>query len=89
MLDEILNNLVNDYVCMFFCGVDISQVFSVKDIVCCSLVGLICKMSGFGFCLVLKLLQDEDCEYGYVIECGNKFVGVVFIDLLKVVLSQV
>ncbi|VDZ98438.1 glycine betaine/L-proline transport ATP-binding protein [Salmonella enterica subsp. enterica] len=36
----------------------------------------------------LKLLQDEDREYGYVIERGNKFVGVVSIDSLKAALSQ-
>jgi glycine betaine/proline transport system ATP-binding protein len=30
--DEILNNPANDYVRTFFRGVDISQVFSAKDI---------------------------------------------------------
>jgi CBS domain-containing protein len=33
-------------------------------------------------------LQDEDREYGYVIERGNKFVGIVSIDSLKTALSQ-
>ena len=35
----------------------------------------------------LKLLQDEDREYGYVIERGNRFVGIVSIDSLKTALS--
>ncbi len=33
-------------------------------------------------------MQDEDREYGYVIERGNKFVGAVSIDSLKAALTQ-
>ncbi|VTN11105.1 Glycine betaine/L-proline transport ATP-binding protein ProV [Raoultella terrigena] len=68
--DEILNNPANDYVKTFFRGVDISQVFSAKDIARRSPVGLIRKTPGFGPRSALKLLQDEDREYGYVIERG-------------------
>ncbi len=67
----------------FFRGVDISQVFSAKDIARRSPVGLIRKTPGFGPRSALKLLQDEDREYGYVIERGNRFVGIVSIDSLK------
>ncbi|MDU3848634.1 MAG: glycine betaine/L-proline ABC transporter ATP-binding protein ProV [Citrobacter koseri] len=86
--DEILNNPANDYVRTFFRGVDISQVFSAKDIARRSPVGLIRKTPGFGPRSALKLLQDEDREFGYVIERGNKFVGIVSIDSLKAALSQ-
>lgn len=86
--DEILNNPANDYVRTFFRGVDISQVFSAKDIARRSPVGLIRKTPGFGPRSALKLLQDEDREYGYVIERGNKFVGIVSIDSLKSALSE-
>ncbi|STV87113.1 L-proline glycine betaine ABC transport system permease ProV [Klebsiella michiganensis] len=86
--DEILNNPANDYVRTFFRGVDISQVFSAKDIARRSPVGLIRKTPGFGPRSALKLLQDEDREYGYVIERGNKFVGIVSIDSLKAALSE-
>ncbi len=86
--DEILNNPTNDYVRTFFRGVDISQVFSAKDIARRSPVGLIRKTPGFGPRSALKLLQDEDREYGYVIERGNKFVGIVSIDSLKAALSE-
>jgi len=86
--DEILNNPANDYVRTFFRGVDISQVFSAKDIARRSPVGLIRKTPGFGPRSALKLLQDEDREYGYVIERGNKFVGIVSIDSLKTALSE-
>ena len=81
--DEILNNPANDYVRTFFRGVDISQVFSAKDIARRNPDGLIRKTPGFGPRSALKLLQDDDREYGYVIERGNKFVGIVSIDSLK------
>lgn len=86
--DEILNNPANDYVRTFFRGVDISQVFSAKDIARRTPNGLIRKTHGFGPRSALKLLQDEDREYGYVIERGNKFVGAVSIDSLKAALTQ-
>ena len=86
--DEILNNPANDYVRTFFRGVDISQVFSAKDIARRTPNGLIRKTPGFGPRSALKLLQDEDREYGYVIERGNKFVGAVSIDSLKAALTQ-
>lgn len=46
------------------------------------------KTPGFGPRSALKLLQDEDREYGYLVERGNKFVGVVSIDSLKTALSE-
>ncbi len=69
--DEILNNPANDYVRTFFRGVDISQVFSAKDIARRTPNGLIRKTPGFGPRSALKLLQDEDREYGYVIAQNN------------------
>ena len=83
----LLYTSANDYVRTFFRGVDISQVFSAKDIARRSPVGLIRKTPGFGPRSALKLLQDEDREYGYVIERGNRFVGIVSIDSLKTALS--
>ncbi|VDZ90297.1 glycine betaine transporter ATP-binding subunit [Lelliottia amnigena] len=69
-------------------GVDISQVFSAKDIARRALNGIIRRTPGFGPRSALKLLQDEDREYGYVIERGNKYVGIVSIDSLKSALSE-
>lgn len=85
--DEILNNPANDYVRTFFRGVDISQVFSAKDIARRTPVGLIHKTPGFGPRSAIKLLQDEDREYGYVLERGQKFVGIVSTDSLKAALA--
>ncbi|EMV5696974.1 glycine betaine/L-proline ABC transporter ATP-binding protein ProV [Escherichia coli] len=59
-----------------------------KDIARRTPNGLIRKTPGFGPRSALKLLQDEDREYGYVIERGNKFVGAVSIDSLKTALTQ-
>lgn len=86
--DEILNNPANDYVRTFFRGVDISHVFSAKDIARRRPVSLIRKTPGFGPRSALKLLQDEDRDYGYVLERGQKFIGVVSIDSLKKALSE-
>ncbi|CNI19783.1 glycine betaine/L-proline ABC transporter ATP-binding protein ProV [Yersinia pekkanenii] len=86
--DEILNNPANDYVRTFFRGVDISHVFSAKDIARRRPVSLIRKTPGFGPRSALKLLQDEDRDYGYVLERGQKFIGVVSIDSLKKALAE-
>lgn len=85
--DDILNNPVNDYVRHFFRGVDISQVFSAKDIARRNPAGLLRKTTGFGPRSALKLLQDGDREYGYIIERGQKFLGIVSIDSLKAALA--
>ncbi|GLR10377.1 proline/glycine betaine ABC transporter ATP-binding protein ProV [Mixta theicola] len=84
--DEILNNPANDYVRTFFRGVDISHVFSAKDIARRGASALIRKAPGFGPRSAIKLLQDEDREYGYVLE-KQKFVGVVSTDSLKAALA--
>ncbi|ACS84705.1 glycine betaine/L-proline ABC transporter ATP-binding protein ProV [Musicola paradisiaca] len=81
--DEILNNPANDYVRAFFRGVDVSQVFSAGDIVRRRPVALIRKIPGVGPRSALKILQQEDREYGYVLERGQKFIGVVSLDSLK------
>ncbi|MCG8710725.1 glycine betaine/L-proline ABC transporter ATP-binding protein ProV [Brenneria sp. 4F2] len=86
--DEILNNPANDYVRTFFRGVDVSHVFSAKDIARRRPVTLIRKTPGVGPRSALKILQDEDRDYGYVLERGQKFIGVVSIDSLKQALKE-
>ncbi|RDK89402.1 glycine betaine/proline transport system ATP-binding protein [Enterobacillus tribolii] len=86
--EEILNNPANDYVRTFFKGVDLSQVFSAKDIVHRRGLTLIRKTPGFGPRSALKLLRDEESDYGYVIERGHKYIGLVSIESLKQTLSR-
>ncbi|WP_158782662.1 glycine betaine/L-proline ABC transporter ATP-binding protein ProV [Pantoea sp. BAV 3049] len=85
--DEILNNPANDYVRTFFRGVDISHVFSAKDIARRGAGSLMRKAPGFGPRSALKLLQDDDREYGYILE-KQRFVGVVSTDSLKAALAS-
>jgi glycine betaine/proline transport system ATP-binding protein len=85
--DEILNNPANDYVRTFFRGVDISHVYSAKDIARRSAGALMRKAPGFGPRSALKLLQDADREYGYILE-KQRFVGVVSTDSLKAALAS-
>lgn len=81
--DEILNNPFNNYVKTFFRGVDISQVFSAKDIARRRPDALLHIAPGFGPRSALKILNDEDRDYGYLIERGQKFVGIVSINSLE------
>ncbi|WP_063654839.1 glycine betaine/L-proline ABC transporter ATP-binding protein ProV [Candidatus Arsenophonus triatominarum] len=81
--DEILNNPVNNYVKTFFRGVDISQVFSAKDIARRRPDALLHITPGFGPRSALKILNDEDRDYGYLIERGQKFIGIVSINSLE------
>ncbi|OON38965.1 glycine betaine/L-proline ABC transporter ATP-binding protein [Izhakiella australiensis] len=84
--DEILNNPANDYVRTFFRGVDISHVFSARDIARRSASALMRKSPGFGPRSAIKVLQDEDREFGYILE-RQKFLGVVSIESLKSALA--
>lgn len=85
--DEILNNPANDYVKTFFRGVDISQVFTAKDIVKRGASALIHRSPGFGPRSALQLLRDSDREYGYVLD-KQKLAGVVSGDSLQKALDN-
>ena len=86
--DEILNNPANDYVRTFFRGVDISHVFSAKDIAKRRPETLLHVAPGFGPRSALKVLEDEDRNFGYLIERGRKFVGIVSINSLEEALKN-
>ena len=86
--DEILHNPANDYVRSFFKGVDVSNVFSAKDIAIKKQVTLVKKDSSEGLRAGLKVLQDNDRDYGYIIDKKGAFIGVVSVDSLKEVLQS-
>ncbi|WP_387466381.1 glycine betaine/L-proline ABC transporter ATP-binding protein ProV [Photorhabdus sp. RM323S] len=86
--DEILNNPANDYVKTFFRGVDISHVFSAKDVARRRPDSLLHVAPGFGPLSALKVLDDENRNYGYLIERGQKFAGVVSINSLEKTLRE-
>lgn len=75
--DDILHNPANDYVRSFFKGVDVSNVFSARDIASKSKLTLIKKDSSEGLRSGLQLLNEHEREFGYVIDKSNRFIGVV------------
>lgn len=86
--DEILTSPANDYVRTFFRGVDIGQVFSAKDIARRRPVTLIRRTPGIGPRAALQILEQEDRDHGYVVERGQKFIGVVSLDSLRQALER-
>ncbi|WP_210397746.1 glycine betaine/L-proline ABC transporter ATP-binding protein ProV [Motiliproteus sediminis] len=86
--DEILNNPANDYVRSFFKGVDITNVYSAREVAQKKQATLIKKDSQDGLRSGLKLLEDSDRDFGYVVDRSNRFVGTVSVDSLKQVLNN-
>jgi glycine betaine/proline transport system ATP-binding protein len=85
--DEILRNPADDYVRSFFRGVDVSTVFTAGDIARKTQVTLI-EHGGIGVRAALERLRQHDRDYGYVIDRGQHFEGVVSVDSLKRELQQ-
>ncbi|WP_338882954.1 glycine betaine/L-proline ABC transporter ATP-binding protein ProV [Xenorhabdus sp. TH1] len=86
--DEIMNSPANDYVKTFFRGVDVGHVFSAKDIARRRPETLLHTAVGFGPRSALKVLDNEDRNYGYLIEKGQKFIGVVSVNSLQQALAE-
>lgn len=86
--DDILNNPANDYVRSFFKGVDVSNVFSAKDIAFKSKITLIKKDSSEGLRSGLQLLNDHERDFGYVVDKHNQFIGVVSASSLHDVIKK-
>jgi glycine betaine/proline transport system ATP-binding protein len=79
--DEILRNPEDDYVRAFFRGVDVATVFRAGDIARKTQVTVIERHED-GVRRALKRLQDYDREFGYVVDKGQHFCGVVSVDSL-------
>ncbi|NAW85870.1 glycine betaine/L-proline ABC transporter ATP-binding protein ProV [Photobacterium halotolerans] len=81
--DEILHHPANDYVRSFFKGVDVTNVFTAKDIARKHQVTVIKKAETDGPRAALKLLNDNDREFGIVVDRRNLYVGLVSTDTLQ------
>lgn len=81
--DEILNNPANEYVQNFFRGVDLSNVFSARDIARRKQIPLIKKHATDGPLSAIKQLKDQDRDFGYVVDRSRRFLGVVSVESLK------
>ncbi|KAA6184017.1 glycine betaine/L-proline ABC transporter ATP-binding protein ProV [Thiohalocapsa marina] len=80
--DEILRNPADDYVRSFFRGVDVAAVFKAGDIARKKQVTVI-ERHDEGVRAALSLLREHDREYGYVVDKGQRFHGVVSLDSLQ------
>ncbi|MBA5760723.1 glycine betaine/L-proline ABC transporter ATP-binding protein ProV [Vibrio sp. 404] len=81
--DEILNKPANDYVEAFFRGVNIASVLTAKDIARKNPAAVFKKSEHDGPASALRLLSDNDREFGVVIDKSNKYSGLVSIDSLR------
>jgi glycine betaine/proline transport system ATP-binding protein len=80
--EEILNNPADEYVRSFFRGVDVSSVFAAGDIARKTQVTVI-EHGGMGVRAALQRLNQHDRDFGYVIDRGHKFEGIVSVESLK------
>ncbi|CAG8999544.1 MAG: Glycine betaine/proline betaine transport system ATP-binding protein ProV [Candidatus Celerinatantimonas neptuna] len=78
--DDILHNPANDYVKSFFKGVDVSNVFSAKDIARRHIPTIIRKGEHDGASAALQLINDSDWDYGVVLDRSERYIGMVSMD---------
>jgi len=80
--DEILKNPADDYVRSFFRGVDVASVFKAGDIARKTQVTVIERQDD-GIRAALARLREHDREFGYVVDRGQHFHGVVSVESLQ------
>ena len=74
--DEILRSPANDYVRDFVRGVDAAAVFKAADIARQALT-VVSEHVDRGCRSALRLLEDSDRDYAYVLNARKRFLGVV------------
>jgi glycine betaine/proline transport system ATP-binding protein len=84
--EEILRNPADDYVRSFVRGVDASAVFKAGDIARKSQV-VVSEQPGRGSRSALKMLEDQDRNYAYVVSPSQQYLGVVSADSLRAALD--
>lgn len=84
--DDILRNPANDYVRSFFKEVDVSQVYSAGDIAQKKQVTIINKETTNNEGRIrsaLKRLNDNDRDYGFLLDTNKTFLGMVSANSLQ------
>ncbi len=84
--EDILRNPADDYVRSFVRGVDASAVFKAGDIARKSQV-VVSEQAGRGSRAALKMLQEQDRSYAYVVSPAQQYLGVVSADSLQTALD--
>lgn len=85
--DNILANPANDYVQSFFRGVDVSTVLTAGDVARKQQVTLI-EREGANIRAAAARLLEHDRNYGFVLDKGKHFHGVVSVESLSAVKQQ-
>ena len=80
--EEILRNPADDYVRSFVSGVDASAVFKAGDIARKSQI-VVSEQPTKGSRAALKMLEDQDRSYAYVVSPAQQYLGVVSADSLR------
>lgn len=86
--EDILQNPANDYVRAFFRGVDPTGVISAGDIVHDNQMTIIWHSKETGVRSILERLNNQDREYGYVLDSQKRFYGVVSTDTLRELIDK-
>lgn len=85
--DEILRNPADDYVRSFTHGVDAAAVFKAVDIARKTQV-VVSEHDKSGSRAALKMLEDRDREYAYVVSPAEKYLGMVSVESLRKALHE-
>ncbi|MBG6070607.1 MULTISPECIES: glycine betaine/L-proline ABC transporter ATP-binding protein ProV [unclassified Polaromonas] len=80
--DEILRNPADAYVRSFTHGVDAAAVFKAADIARKSQV-VVAEHASSGSRAALKMLEDRDRDYAYVVSTKEQYLGVVSAESLR------
>jgi len=84
--EEILRSPANDYVRYFVRGVDAAAVFKAGDIARRSQI-VVSENPTRGSRPALKMLEDQDREFAYVVDPKQNFLGMVSADSLRAALK--
>ncbi len=83
--DEILRNPADDYVRSFVRGVDAAAVFKAADIARKRLT-VVREHTDRGCHAALRLIEDHDDDFAYVVSPGRRYLGTVSADSLRTAL---
>lgn len=86
--EEILNNPADAYVESFFKGVNVSTVYSAKDIARKNRTTVMNNRSGVGLRTALEEMRQEDRNYGYVLGKNQQLAGIVSVKSVKAAISS-
>jgi glycine betaine/proline transport system ATP-binding protein len=81
--EDILQNPADDYVRAFFRGVDPTGVISAGDIVRDNQFTVVWHTPDGSPRVTLEMMNNQDREFGYVLDSEHRFCGIVSIDSLR------